>query len=261
MSFSKSKVALALSVLACSSAFAQTKAPEPDFTLSYNVGVVSDYRYRGISQSAKDPALQGGVDYAHKNGFYLGAWGSTISWIKDATASPNTTKGPVEIDIYGGYKGDFGGGLTYDVGLLQYWYTGNDLKKTPGFANANTLEVYGALSYNVFTLKYSHSTTDLFGVPNSKGSTYVDLSATFDLGGGWSVVPHVGHQSVKNYANFSYTDYSIAVNKDLGDGWTLSGTAVSTDFKSRNGFAYTLPGSGTKDLGKTGLVIGLKKSF
>jgi hypothetical protein len=101
-------------------AFAQTKAPEPDYTLSYNVGVVTDYRYRGISQSRLKPALQGGVDFAHKSGFYLGTWASTIKWIKDAGGDA-----PVEIDVYGGYKGT-AGSFGYDVGVLTYQYPGHD---------------------------------------------------------------------------------------------------------------------------------------
>jgi uncharacterized protein (TIGR02001 family) len=258
MTFSKSKVALALAVLASGSVFAQAKAPEPEYTLSYNVGVVTDYRYRGISQSAKKPALQGGVDFAHKNGFYLGAWGSTINWIKDT--APGFAKGSVEIDLYGGHKGEIGGGFTYDVGVLHYWYVNNNFKDISG-TSANTTEIYGAISYGPATLKYSHSTSDLFGFYDSEGSGYLDLSATFDLGGGWSVVPHVGHQKVKNYDSASYTDYSVTLNKDLGDGWTASAAAVSTNFKSRNGYAVMLPGSGTKDLAKTGLVLGIKKSF
>jgi uncharacterized protein (TIGR02001 family) len=102
----KMKTTLLVSALALSgAAFAQTKAPEPDYTLSYNVGAVTEYRYRGISQSGKKPALQGGVDFAHKSGLYLGAWGSTITWIKDSAAAPASAKGPLEVDLYGGYKG------------------------------------------------------------------------------------------------------------------------------------------------------------
>src|SRR6478736_2645488 len=111
---------LVLAALALSgAAFAQTPAPaapaapEPDYTWSFNVGGVTEYRYRGLSQSGMKPALQGGADFAHKSGFYLGTWGSTIKWIKDAGGDA-----PVEIDIYGGYKGtagDFG----YDVGVLS----------------------------------------------------------------------------------------------------------------------------------------------
>src|SRR3954466_9382063 len=126
---------MVLAALALSgAAFAQTKPPEPDYTLSYNVGVVRDYRYSGISQSRLKPALQGGSDFAHKSGFYLGTWGSTIKWIKDAGAS----KGSFELDLYGGYKGEVAKGIGFDVGYLRYQYLRNTLGDVPGFANANT---------------------------------------------------------------------------------------------------------------------------
>ncbi len=97
----KSKIVLAL-LATSSAAFAQTAPAAPEVT--YNVGVVSEYRYRGLAQTKGDPALQGGVDYANANGFYLGAWGSTIKWIKDAANSAGQTTGSVELDVYGGYK-------------------------------------------------------------------------------------------------------------------------------------------------------------
>src|SRR5688572_31429054 len=104
MPLMKSKLAVLLSALVASGALmAQTKAPEPDYTLSFNVGAVTDYRYRGISQSRLDPALQGGADFAHKSGFYVGTWASTIKWVEDAGGDANA-----EVDVYGGYK--FGAG-------------------------------------------------------------------------------------------------------------------------------------------------------
>jgi uncharacterized protein (TIGR02001 family) len=247
---------MVLAALAVSgAAFAQTKAPEPDYTLSYNIGAVTDYRYRGISQSRRNPALQGGVDYAHKSGFYLGAWASTIQWIKDSAAAPYSAKGPVEIDLYGGYKNAINDTFSYDVGLLQYWYAGNNLGDVPGFANPNTLEIYGALTAGLFTAKYSHSLTNLFGAPDSKGSGYLDLSAAFDLGNGWSITPHVGSQKIKHY--YTYTDYSVTVGKDLGDGLSASAAVIGTN---KSDF-FLLPGSGSKDLGKSSLVLGIKKTF
>lgn len=245
---------LALGALFISgAALAQTKAPEPDYTLAYNVGAVTDYRYRGISQSGKKPALQFGADFAHKNGFYLGGWGSTITWIKDSSVPGTSVKGPLELDLYGGYKGAINDTISYDVGALQYWYVGNNYKNL-STANADTLEIYGALTAGPFTAKLSNSLTNLFGTPNSKNSTYFDLSATFDLGSGYSVVPHVGHQRVKNTLN--YTDYSVALNKDI-DGLVLSATLVGTNRKN----FFMLPGSGGKDLGGTSLVLGVKKNF
>jgi uncharacterized protein (TIGR02001 family) len=251
----KLKATVLLSSLVLSGAvLAQTKAPEPDYTLSYNVGAVTDYRYRGISQTARRPALQGGVDFAHKSGFYVGTWASTIQWIKD---TPPATRGPVEIDVYGGYKGQINDTFSFDVGGLQYWYPRNNYKLATG-ENANTFELYGAVSAGPATLKYSHSLTNLFGTPNSKGSGYLDLSATFDLGNGFSVVPHVGAQRIKNFGR--YVDYSATLNKDF-EGLVLSAALVGTNWKSHFGFPYTLPGSGTRDLGKAGLVLGVKKTF
>jgi hypothetical protein len=93
---------------------AAPKAPEPDFTLSYNAGLVTDYRYRGISQTRLLPAVQGGADFAHKNGLYLGAWGSTIKWIKDI---PGGDAG-VELDLYVGYKTEIAKGLTLAEALM-----------------------------------------------------------------------------------------------------------------------------------------------
>ncbi len=248
----KLKTTLLLSTLALSTAaFAQTKAPEPDYTLSFNAGVVTDYRYRGISQSRLKPAVQGGLDYAHKSGFYLGAWASTIKWIEDSGA----TDGKVELDLYGGYKGELAKGLAYDVGVLRYEYVGNKLGNVSGYANANTTEVYGALTAGVFTAKYSRSLTNLFGNINSKGSQYLDLSANFDMGNGWTVTPHVGRQLVKNSPAYHYTDYSLTVAKDLGKGLSASLMAVDTNAKVGS---YTWGG---KYVGKSGVVAGLKYTF
>ncbi len=226
--------------------------------LSFNVSLTTDYRYRGISQSRLKPALQGGADYALPNGFYVGTWGSTISWIKDAgtIAGVDTGSAPVEIDFYGGYKGEIQKDFGYDVGLLQYWYPSNKLSNLA--ANANTLELYGALTFGPATLKYSHSLTNLFGSLDSKGSGYLDLSATFDVSG-FSVTPHIGHQKVKNWSYGSYTDYSLTVAKDAA-GFTWSAAVVGTDAKTDNGvIAYPSPSG--KNLGRSGLVLAVKKTF
>jgi len=248
----KLKLTLLLSAMAYAGAsFGQAKAPEPDYTLSFNASVVTDYRYRGISQSRLKPAVQGGLDFAHKNGFYLGAWGSTIKWIEDSGA----TDGNVEIDLYGGFKGDLVKDVAFDVGVLRYEYVSNKLGAVSGSANANTTELYGALTYGVVTAKYSQSLSNLFGNINSKNSQYLDLSATFDLGSGMTLTPHVGRQLVNNNPNSNYTDYSITLAKDLGNGLSASAMLVDTNAKSSS---YTWGG---KYVGKSGAVVGLKYSF
>lgn len=245
--FVPSLMALALASV---SGLAQAQTAAPESSLSFNVGAVSDYRYRGISQSRLKPALQGGVDYADKSGFYVGAWASSIKWIKDAGGDSN-----VELDLYGGYKGAVGD-VAYDVGFLRYEYSGNKLANVSGFVDANTNEVYGAATFGPATLKYSHAVSNLFGFVDSKNSYYVDLSATFDLGSGFSLVPHVGYQSVKNNASASYTDYAVTLGKDLGNGLSATAALVGTD--ADKAVYYTPAGKFT---GKSGLVVGLKYAF
>lgn len=244
---------LALALLGSLSGVAHAQEASP---LSFNASVTSDYRYRGISQTRFKPAFQAGVDYA-ANGFYVGAWGSTIKWIKDNSTDTVSVKGPVELDLYGGYKGAVGD-VAYDVGFLRYEYLNNTLdKRSPTYVNANTNEVYGAVTYGLFTAKYSHAISNLFGTPDSKNSYYLDLSATVDLGDGYSLVPHVGYQKVKNTTNGSYTDYSLTLSKDLGNG--LSATGALVDTNADKAFGYATPAG--KFTGKSTVVVGLKYTF
>lgn len=241
----KSKIALAaLALTAGTSAFAQ---------VSYNVGVVSEYRYRGIAQTMGEPAVQGGVDYAHGSGFYLGAWGSNISWLKDGGA----TKGNVEVDLYGGYKGAIGP-VGYDVGYLRYEYVNNNYKDVSG-ANPNTDEAYVGLSYGPVAFKYSYAFSNLFGLADSKGSTYADLSATFDLGKGFSLTPHVGAQKIEgaNSAGLSYVDYAVTLGKDFGSGFSGSLALVSVNAQDQDLYTNAQGYRTAKDQ----VILGVKYTF
>jgi uncharacterized protein (TIGR02001 family) len=236
-----------------------TRAQESS-SVSYNIGVISDFRPRGISLSGLNPALQGGIDFAHPRGIYAGTWASTIRWVKDSgkLVKPNADSGstPIEWDIYGGYRGKLGSrGPGFDVGVLAYVYPGNKIGNAGG-VNANTAEVYGALTMSVLTAKYSHSMTNLFGFSDSKGSSYLEASANVDLGHGWAVVPHVGHQEIKNNRVFSYSDYSVSVFKTLGGGFTLSAAMIGTDAGED---VYITPSG--KFTGKNMAMIGAKYNF
>ncbi|RYF35849.1 MAG: hypothetical protein EOO21_03315 [Comamonadaceae bacterium] len=255
----KAKVLLSSLVLS-GAAFAQTKAPEPDYTLSFNVGAVTDYRFRGIAQTSKKPAIQGGVDFAHKSGVYLGAWASNVRWVKDFNGA---TKGSYEVDLYGGYKFEIAKDLSGDVGFITYQYPGNNsgAAGTPGagaFSKADTNELYLGLTYMMVTAKYNHAFGDFLGNLNSSGSDYLDLSAAFDLGNGFSLTPHIGHQRVKGVPGSiaNYTDYALTLGKDFGTGLSATAAVVGSDAKR----AFYTDTAG-RYIGNSTVVLGVKYSF
>lgn len=184
----------------------------PEHAVSFNAAVVSDYRYRGISQTRLQPALQGGADYVNNpTGLYLGAWASTILWTRDAGGS-----GRIELDIYAGKRGQISDALSYDVGVLTYVYPSNGLKNVPGFVNADTTEVYGQLGVGPAYIKYSHALTNLFGFADSKNSGYLDLGANLEAGEGFVINLHAGRQTIRNNGAADYTDWKVGATKDFG---------------------------------------------
>lgn len=244
----KSLITVAGALLATVAAAQEATSP-----LSFNVGAVSDYRFRGISQTSFKPAIQAGVDYAHASGVYVGAWASNVNWVKDYIGA---TDGSVEVDLYLGYKGEIIKDLSYDIGFITYQYPGNTADKV--LVNANTNEVYAGLTYGMFTLKYSQSTGDFLANPNSKGSRYWDLSANIDLGSGYTLTPHVGRQTIPNQISDAgdYTDYSLTLTKDFGKG--ISGSLSAYGTNAQDSF-YKV--TGYDNLGKTGVSVGVKYAF
>ncbi|HMM46910.1 MAG TPA: TorF family putative porin [Thiobacillaceae bacterium] len=178
-------------------------------SITGNVGFVSDYAFRGVSQTDEGPAIQGGFNAAHARGFYLGTWGSNVEF-GDAN---------MEWDVYGGYQGKIAGDLGFDVGLLQYFY--------PGFSDADTLEAYGALNYKWFGLKASYSTTDYFGAPDSDGTMYWDASFNYELPAAVMLGLHYG-ATAGSGAQGDYTDYRLSLAKEAG-GFNLGVAYVATD--------------------------------
>ncbi len=252
------KLTLAIAILAVfmgSVAQAEEAAPAPEHVVAYNVGATSDYRFRGISQSGNDPAVFAGVDYTHSpTGFYVGAWASTIKWIKDSKA----TSGSYELDIYGGKRGQVGE-FAYDVGLISYNYPGNTLKAVTR-ANANTVEAFAQIGYSFATLKYSYALTNFIGWgPDTDGSDYLDLSLNPEIKDGYILNLHVGHQRVKNYNNglANYTDWKVGVTKDYGV--VVGALAVGGTDADKSTTGYNVGGKGY--LGDTKLVLTLTKNF
>lgn len=249
------KIVLTCAALIASAVGVAHAQTTPVHDLSFNASVTTDYRYRGISQTNRRPALQGGVDYTHTpTGLYVGAWASTIKWIKDVGGDSN-----VEIDVYGGKTGELGGGFSYDVGGLYYYYPSNKFK-TLGADNANTFEVYGKIGYGPAYVKYSHSLTSLFGAlgdngEKTRGSGYLDVGADLELGGGYILNLHVGHQTFAKTTGSNYTDWKVGVTKDFGFA-EASLAVIGTDIKP----AF-FSADGRKNLTNNGLVLTLTKSF
>lgn len=257
------KLILATAITASFAAgYVHAEDAKPDNEVSYNVGIVNDYRYRGLTQTRFDPALQGGVDYVNNpTGLYVGTWLSTIKWIKDGVdMAGGNGKGPVEWDIYAGKRGDIGAGFTYDVGGLYYFYPRNnyaDIAK-----NANTFELYGQVGYGPIYFKYSQSLTNLFGNIDSKYSKYYDLGGNFDVGYGVTLGLHVGHQDIKGPSSgLSYVDWKVGLTKTFDElaGVTLGVAYVATDLA--NGKSTTPVSDGSKNVGKSGVVVSLSKTF
>lgn len=214
-----------------------------------NVTLASEYVYRGISQTREKLALQGGFDYAHSSGLYVGTWGSNISWITDVEPAATSN---LELDVYAGYKGSINSDISYDVGVLHYDYPGS---YPAGFTSADTDELYVAGSYKMFTLKYSHSISNLFGYANSKNSSYLDASANFEVMSGLTLGLHAGHQKIKNSSDFDYTDYKISLTKDFGGGLSVSGAYIDTNAKDA---LYTVKDTKIAD---SRLVLSVTKAF
>ena len=215
--------------------------------LAFNVGAVTDYRYRGISQSRVKPAVQAGVDFS-AGGFYAGAWASSIKWIKDLDGG----NANAEIDVYAGYKVELAKDFTLDVGALTYQYPSNKLKP-----KAETTELYVGATYGITTVKYSHAFTDTFANVDSKNSYYLDASVAIDLGFA-TLTPHIGYQGIKGPLSgvASYTDYALTLSKDFS-GLVVSAAVVGTNADKS---FYASPVNG-KELGKPGLVLGVKYNF
>lgn len=199
---------------------------EGELPISANISIVSDYVFRGISQTDNDPALQGGLDWSHDSGFYLGFWASNVSWLNDLELGTNNS---LETNFYGGYATSLGP-IGVDVGLLQYYYPGDygGAYKASGAEKPHTLEGYVGLSWEFLSFKYSHSFTDLFGIPDSKSSKYYDLSASYEVMDGLTLDAHYGYSSIHGSDN--YKDWKLGATKSYG-GFDFGLHYTDTDIK------------------------------
>ncbi len=162
-----------------------------------NAAVVSDYNWRGITQTSQDPALQAGIDYAHDSGFYLGAWGSNVDFGDCCDEN-------VEIDVYTGFRG--GDAVTWDVGLVYYTYPGADDIDFP--------EIYVGLGWEWLSGKVTYSND--FG-NSDESAFYYEANASYELPSNFGVNAHVGYSdgdAIDLAYEDSYMDWSVGVTYD-----------------------------------------------
>lgn len=220
-----------LAMVALSAPIAAQAAEESPHHFSANVTLTSDYVFRGISQTGGEPAIQGGFDYTHSSGFYLGTWASNVGWLEDFQGYES---GNMEIDLYGGYRGSIGkSDFTFDVGGIYYFYPGDN---NGPFPDADTGEIYGGLGWKWFTVKYSYYLTDeVFGIPGDD-SDYFDVSASYPVGEtGLTLGAHWGTFSWDDTDAADYDDWSVSATYDAGKlSDVLSGVTVGLKYTDTN---------------------------
>ncbi len=232
-------------------------AADPEHSFSGNLTIGSDYRFRGFTQTDYKPTIQGGIDYAHSSGFYVGNWNSNVSQTVFNGA-------PIEMDFYGGWKTEIEG-FGLDLGVIYYYYPGTG-EYDPDF-KAKNFEAYIGGSYGPLSVKYSYAFTNFFGLEapgiDTKGSQYLEIAGEFEVGTGLALVAQLGYQKVKNYDKLggpknSVWDYKLGMTWDIaGSGWMLGGFLVGTSDKD---FFATGETSG-RGAGRDGFVATLSKEF
>ncbi len=270
--------------------------PASSWTVTSNIGFVSDYYTRGISQNWHKPAIQGGFDIAHSSGLFAGVWGSSVS--------PNTfPDATLELDLYGGYNGTISAveGLGYSIGAIGYFYPGGSWKKynylgvpdqTPNGGRWDTYEANFGLSYKWISAKASVTLGDWFGAErdtgwdgSTGGTTYLELNAAYPLPWfGLTLIGHVGHLNVTGKLDLNvpssqnsineddpdYTDYKIGISKSFkvasSEGWNAGlyyVGASDTGYWSGRAFggASFNGSSDTKDLSDNRWVATIGRTF
>lgn len=240
-------------------AWADNAAPSSPITA--NISMVNNYLYRGISKTGGKPAIQGGFDIAVANGFYIGAWGSNISWLSDTGVAQSSS---MELDTYAGVKNNISADFTYDIGILRYNFPAT---YSAGMVSPDTNEIYGALGFQWLMAKYSRSQGNAFGMANSKGTDYLDISANYPIpDSGVTLGAHYGKQSYKGTTSEalklagkdpSYTDYRVNISKNV-NGYEFGLAYSKTNTAKGAGAYYNIL---ARDLGRTAAILSLRRTF
>lgn len=204
---------------------------QADMEISGNVALTSDYKFRGISQSNEDIAVQGGFDLGWDNGIYIGTWASSVDF--DVSSADGGLNGSLELDYYVGWASDIGdSGFGIDVGYLYYDYPGDD------GVEGDYQELYGSLSWNDLAVGVAYS-DDYYAETDTFWYYYADYS--LGINDTFTIDFHVGYNDVEKNGGFlssdedSFIDYSVGVTASwLAVDWTLA--YVGTDLDEEDVF-------------------------
>lgn len=163
--------------------------------------LTNDYDFRGASQSAKDPALQGSIDFATDSGWYIGAWASNVDFGRESDID-------YELDLYTGFSGGDEDGLGWDVGFVYYSY--------PDDSDANYPEIFGKLSYGMFSggVYYSND-----WINSNDSSVYLTGDVAVPLPQNFSLNFHAGYSTGEYFSDrdTEYFDYSVGIGYTMGN--------------------------------------------
>ena len=230
--------------------------PAPPYTLTYNLGLYSSYMFRGVDYS-DGPAVQGGIDWAHSSGFYLGTWFSNLDPYGYGDDGAGKKGNHLETDFYGGYAHTFENG--FGINLLGNYYKYLEGRNSLSNHKQDTFEVSAALSYKWFTYTYYNVLTDYYGQDeadnatltvtgnrNTKYSDYHELKVNYTLPvGDLNFMAKVGYQTTKNLQG-DEGDWAIGLNRNFSipsagkpiDGFN-AGAYLTNTFAVKNELYYT----------------------
>lgn len=275
-----SSLALAMTMIFsanCVLAEGEAKSDEPkaSYTLSANAYLVSNYLFRGQTQTWGRPALQGGFDFVHESGVYVGTWASNVSGNQFAGGS-------LEMDLYAGYNGKISDDLGYSAGLLYYYYPGANVDRGSSCGTCfnkkfDTLEANVGASWSWLSTKLSYSLTDYFSADqntlglngDSKGTLYLEGNANVPLAEGLTLVAHVGYLKygeeratpLNGETDPSYIDWKLGVSYAMKDGWTAGAYYVDATNDDFYRGVTSFANSDTKDLNKSAVYLTIGRTF
>lgn len=199
---------------------------------------------RGISQSQGQPSVQGEIDVNSGDGIYAGADANTINWIDHLYPGD---KVKLDVDAWLGYRKHFDSGWIAKAGFQRMQFPGHYVPQSPPTSQPNFTEAFGSVAWNGVSVQLNYAVTNYAGTPDSKGTTYLNLSASPPVGGPWMLgaalghVAHPGRDPVTGLSNsrFDYTDYKLSIARDLGSGISL---ALAYTWTNADPNIYTIDG-------------------